>query len=220
MRRICIHADALADWAYIPGQHVRVQINDPLSAYGIVRPAETLRTYTICNFSAADHTFDLFVHLYDGPGIGLTWARSVEVGGDATFWVPLGDFFVRDATHHVFVGEETATVAFGPMIESLGSDARVTGVLESNSVHDEPPLPGVHPLRRVHRNGKSATASTVLVNAVADLELPAEPATAYLAGEAKTLQLVRNHLVRDRGWSRRDITVKPFWTRGKRGLHH
>ncbi|MEO3828389.1 SIP domain-containing protein [Actinomadura sp. B10D3] len=38
------------------------------------------------------------------------------------------------------------------------------------------------------------------------------------AGEARTVQAVRAHLVRERGWPRRSVLVKPFWTPGKRGM--
>jgi NADPH-dependent ferric siderophore reductase len=39
-----------------------------------------------------------------------------------------------------------------------------------------------------------------------------------VAGEARTVQAVAQHLVRDRGWPRRAIRTKPFWTPGKTGL--
>jgi NADPH-dependent ferric siderophore reductase len=41
---------------------------------------------------------------------------------------------------------------------------------------------------------------------------------AYVAGEARTCQAVRNRLVTELGWSRRQIVLKPFWTPGKRGM--
>lgn len=53
----------------------------------------------------------------------------------------------------------------------------------------------------------------------ADLDLPAQPGAAYVAGEARTCQKVRDFLVRERGWPRTAIKVKPFWTPGKRCLH-
>ncbi len=58
----------------------------------------------------------------------------------------------------------------------------------------------------------------LFVGAVGRLDLPEEPGAAYLAGEAGTIQMVRDHLVRERGWNRRDILTKPFWTPGKTGL--
>jgi NADPH-dependent ferric siderophore reductase len=45
------------------------------------------------------------------------------------------------------------------------------------------------------------------------------PYAAYLAGEARTIQMIRGHLVNDRGWNRHHILTKPFWTPGKRGMH-
>jgi NADPH-dependent ferric siderophore reductase len=56
------------------------------------------------------------------------------------------------------------------------------------------------------------------VRGLAGLDLPARPGLAYLAGEARTIQMLRRHLVSDRGWPRQAVVTKPFWTPGKRGL--
>ncbi len=207
--------DRPVELPYTPGQHVRVQINDPLSVYGILRPIETLRTYTIWEY--APDAIDLRIHRYDGEGIGLTWAENARAGDRITFWGPQGDFVTRDAAHHVFVGDETATAAFGPMIRALGPSARVTGVLESEAPGDELAVPGS--LKRVYRRGAPAHYSRTLVAGLEQLDLPTEPGVAYVAGEARTCQLVRDHLVTERGWDRAAIVTKPFWTPGKRGLH-
>ncbi|MEU4408898.1 siderophore-interacting protein [Streptosporangium sp. NPDC023963] len=219
LRRIRLVADGPITFPYAPGQHIRIQINDPLSVYGILRPAETLRTYTIWEFVPEERALELRVHLYEGEGIGLKWAREVRPGEPVTFWWPQGDFFVRDAPFHLFVGEETASAAFGPMIRQLGPSARVHGVLESESAEHDVSVPGPHRLRRVHRAGAPAAASRTLLAAVAGLDLPGGAGAAYVAGEARTCQMVRDHLVRERNWPRTSIKVKPFWTPGKRGLH-
>nr|WP_268244740.1 SIP domain-containing protein [Microbispora rosea] len=57
-----------------------------------------------------------------------------------------------------------------------------------------------------------------LVEMVRSLDLPHTPGVAYLAGEARECQAVRAHLVRERGWPRKAVVVKPFWTPGRRGL--
>ncbi|WP_246258531.1 siderophore-interacting protein [Amycolatopsis anabasis] len=219
MRRIRLVADEPITFPYTPGQHVRIQLNDPLSVYGILRPSETLRTYTIWDFDPGQRAIELRVHRYDGDGIGRKWAEAVRPGEPVTFWWPQGDFFTRDAPYHLFVGEETASAAFGPMLRALDGSARVYGVLESESAEHDLPMPGPHRLRRVYRAGAPAASSRKLLAAVADLDLPGEPGAAYLAGEARTCQLVRDHLVAERGWPRTSIKVKPFWTPGKRGLH-
>ncbi|MFI7611670.1 siderophore-interacting protein [Nonomuraea terrae] len=220
MRRIRLAADAPIAFPYRPGQHIRVQLNDPLSMYGILRPAETLRTYTIWDLDPDRRGLELRAHLYDGGGIGLRWAREVSPGDAVTFWWPQGDFHTReDAPFHLFAGEETASAAFGPMIRALGAGARVIGVLESESPEHDMPLPGPHDLIRVHRGGAPAASSATLVAAVSALDLPGNTGAAYLAGEALTCRVIRDHLVRDRNWPRTAIKIKPFWTPGKRGLH-
>ena len=50
------------------------------------------------------------------------------------------------------------------------------------------------------------------------LPLPEHPGVAYLAGEARTIQTLRKILITERGWDRRDIRTKPFWTPGRTGM--
>ncbi|MEV4374066.1 siderophore-interacting protein [Nonomuraea sp. NPDC049637] len=219
MRRIRLETDQPVAFPYTPGQHVRIQLRDPLSVSGILRPAETLRTYTIWDLAPDRKAIELRVHLYAGDGIGLQWAQAARPGNRVTFWWPQADFFIRDAGYHVFIGEETAGAAFWPMIRALGAPAQVYGVLESETPEHDLAMPGTPPLRRVHRHGAPAVASPVLLAAVAELDLPGNAGAAYVAGEARTCQLVRDFLIRERNWPRASIKTKPFWAPGKRGLH-
>ncbi len=41
---------------------------------------------------------------------------------------------------------------------------------------------------------------------------------AYIAGEARACQAVRRHLIQERNWPRKAVTVKAFRAPGKRGL--
>ncbi|QXJ21824.1 siderophore-interacting protein [Actinomadura graeca] len=220
MRRIRLETGEPIPFPYSPGQHVRIQVNDPLSPRGLLKPLETLRTYTIREHEP--QAFELLAHLYesDGGGIGLRWASQARPGDRVTFWRHQSGFFLHEeADYHLFVGEETASAAFGPMIGALNGSARVFGVLESESPEDDIPMPRPLELRRVHRHGAPAHYSKTLLAGVTELALPDEPGTAYVAGEARTCQMIRDHLVRDRGWPRASVRVKPFWTPGKRGLH-
>jgi NADPH-dependent ferric siderophore reductase len=119
----------------------------------------------------------------------------------------------RPSPYHLFVGEETASVAFGPMLRALG-DAPAYGVIEVGTPADRLPLD----LTWCYRDGRPAASSASLVDAVRALKLPGEPGTAYVAGEARTAQAVRAHLVRERHWPRRAVLIKPFWTPGKKGM--
>lgn len=219
LRRISLTSSNMRQRDVAPGQYVRVQINDPLSVYGILRPGDTLRTYTISDYEAETGRIDIQIHLYEGEGIGLNWARQAKVGQSVIFWGPQGDFLLKPADYYLFVGEETATLGFAPMIAALGCEAKVCAVLESDSSESELYVPSTHPIVRVHRHGRSPIASTVLLDALAQLELPDGAGIAYIAGEARTCQQARKYLMHERGWSLSSILVKPFWAKGKRGLH-
>ena len=102
------------------------------------------------------------------------------------------------------------------MLRALPADAGAYGVIEGADAADHLPLDRT--VTHIERGEESAANSTLLVEALAELELPEHPGVAYLAGEARTIQAARTFLVTQRGWSRRNILTKPFWTPGRRGM--
>lgn len=215
MRRIRIEGDAVGRLAWTPGQHLRVHVTDTSNPRNWLRPRDLLRTYSVWHRDADGLEVCALEH--DGTaGPGARWARSLSVGDPVAFGGPEGRFVLGDGAHHVFAGEETAAVAFGAMLQALPATVPVFGVIEVNEPGDRLPLP--RELDWQYRHGKPAAASQSLLAAFTRLSLPAEPGIAYLAGEARTIQLLRRHLVSDRGWPRQAIRMKPFWTPGKRGL--
>jgi NADPH-dependent ferric siderophore reductase len=213
MRRIVVAVPKL-EWR--PGQQVRVCVGDLSS------PSKWLdglrRSYSVWNYEDGLMTLCVLDH---GDGPGARWARAVRPGDEVLFSKPDGAMVVRPAGYHVFAGEETAAVAFGPMIAALTAEgADVRGVIEVDSPGDRLPLGQPDPERVTwqYRHGGPAASSPGLIAAMAELDLPRGPGSAYVAGEARTVQAVAQHLVRDRGWPRRAIRTKPFWTPGKTGL--
>jgi NADPH-dependent ferric siderophore reductase len=198
MRRLRI---ACPPQEWTPGQQIRISVDGLL----------TRRSYSI--WDGDDGALELCI-LDHGDGPGARWARTVEPGQELIFTKPEGSLVPRPAPYHLFVGEETASVAFGPMLRSLEGSS-VHAVIEVDSPDDRLPLEGVN---WHYREGAPAASSKTLVEAVRSLSLPAEPGIAYVAGEARTVQAVRAHLVEDRGWNRRSVLTKPFWTPGKKGM--
>ncbi|MFI0352920.1 siderophore-interacting protein [Actinomadura sp. 9N407] len=198
MRRLRIACPAQS-WK--PGQQIRISVD------GLM----TRRSYSI--WDGDDDGLELCV-LDHGDGPGARWARTAEPGQELIFTKPEGSMIPRPAPYHLFVGEETASVAFGPMLRSL-EGSPVHAVIEVDSPDECLPLKDV---KWLYREGASAASSEPLVEAVRNLALPAEPGIAYVAGEARTVQAVRAHLVNDRGWDRRSVLTKPFWTPGKKGM--
>ncbi|MBN6055004.1 siderophore-interacting protein, partial [Nonomuraea sp. RK-328] len=219
MRRVRIGGEELAGLAWTPGQHVRLLVNDLFAARTWLSGAvgDALRTYSVWHRDATWETLDLVGYDHGGDSPGATWIRDARPGQEAAFTRPEGGFVAREgAPYHLFAGEETASVAFGAMLRALPPGEAVYGVVEAGDPRDHLDLS--RELVRVCRDGASAARSEVLLNAVRELDLPPEPGVAYLAGEARTIQAVRAHLVDERGWNRRDVRTKPFWTPGKRGL--
>lgn len=209
MRLIRLAGAALRGLAWVPGQQVRVRVRDP-------RGRTALRTYSVWSYQGDEIELCILDH-GDGPGAG--WARSLGDGDEVLLRKPEGTFVAaKAAPYHVFAGEETASVAFGAMLGALPAGARVYGAVEVAREDDRLPLPRTAELSWRFRRDAPAASSAGLVSAIRGLDLPAEPGVAYLAGEARTCQAVRAHLVSERGWPRRSVLVKPFWAPGKRGL--
>ncbi|MEW2517821.1 siderophore-interacting protein [Actinacidiphila alni] len=221
LRHIALTGPELTGLAWQPGQHVRLQVGAAPGAVDWL--VGTLRTYTVWDYDG--ETLELIVYQHgedEGPGAG--WARTARPGDELRLMKPEGSLVLDPAArYHLFVGEETAQVAYGPMLRALPAGQRAFGCLEVDTPDERLDLggPGTAAnwdLNWSFRQGRSAASATSLVDAVRALDLPAEPGTAYLAGEARTIQLVRRHLTEDRHWPRRSIRTKPFWTPGRKGM--
>jgi NADPH-dependent ferric siderophore reductase len=214
MRRIRIEAPGLTS---VPGQQVRVRVADPRDPRNWLRMMDILRTYSIWRHD--DDVIELCVFDHGGDGPGERWARALSVDDTVHFGRPEGSFTLADQdtdTYHVFAGEETAAVAFGALLRALPAQVTAYGVIEVDEPTDQLPLD--REFRWLYRHGQPAASSEALVNGLAELPLPSSPGVAYLAGEARTIQMLRRHLVSERGWPRRSVRTKPFWAPGKRGM--
>ncbi|MGW5656365.1 siderophore-interacting protein [Streptomyces humi] len=200
MRRLRIDGDQLAGLDVRPGQQVRVLVG------GL-----TLRTYSVWRHDPSG-VVELCVLDHPEGGPGAHWGRTVGPGEQVRLRRPEGTFTLRpDAAHHVFVGDETASVAFGAMLAALPADAEVSGCVETATAADRLPLAHGDRLDWTLRGG------TALPDAVRRLA-PGPGGVAYVAGEARTVQAVRKVLVQELGWDRRTVLTKPFWTPGKKGM--
>lgn len=216
-RRLRLGGPDLHGLTWIPGQQVRIATGTEETGGPLARMGE-LRTYSVWHHDPEAGELHLCV-LDHGDGPGARWARTAQVGQEVRFRGPEGSFTLRqDAPYHLFAGEETAAVAFGPMLRAVPADITVHGAIETATAADRLPLPRAAELSRPLRGTASAAHSETLLTAVRDLAIPATPGVAYLAGEAHTIQMITKHLVQERLWPRRAIRTKPFWTPGKRGM--
>lgn len=213
MRRIQLRGPRLEGLTWTPGQHIRLQVTGFRESVARLRPRDTLRTYSIHQADRDAATLDI-VMFDHGQAVtpAKRWAANVSVGDEVNFTRPQGNLVVcHDAPYHLFAGEETASVAFAAMLRSLPVGAEVHGVIEGEP--GATPLPLARPLTHVVRRD-----ATALADALRTLDLPDQPGVAYLAGEARTIQTLRRILIDERGWDRRQVVTKPFWTPGRTGM--
>lgn len=214
MRRIRIADPTLRRLPWQPGQHVRVHVI-PQERYS----HDALRTYSVWQYDAEAGIIDLCV-LLQGNGPGSRWAQQIQAGEAVMLFGPTGKFVLEpNAPWYLFAGEETAAVTFQAMLRDLPPEARVYGYMEGESPDDQlPALPNGHTLPWVYRQGLLASPSQGLVDAMHRLALPPEPGLAYLAGETQTCLALRDYLLRERGWPKERVRVKPYWEPGRTGL--
>lgn len=221
MRRIRFAGPRLQGLTSRPGQHIRLQVAGLGASVMRLQLHDALRTYSIHDADPDAGTLDIVMLDHDADPNTTSparhWMSSVSIGDQVRMTRPQGHFVIRDnAPYHVFAGEETASVAFAAMLRSLPDSAEVHGVVEGATRADHLPLERA--LAHVERGNRPAADSAVLTDALRALPLPDHPGVAYLAGEARTIQALRRLLVTERGWDRRAILTKPFWTPGRRGM--
>ncbi|SNQ51164.1 Siderophore-interacting protein [Frankia canadensis] len=225
-RRIVLAGAPLIDLPWTPGQSVSVLFVDPSAPGSWLRnPRDMKRSYSVWDADPTAGRLELAVYDHGGDSPGATWSRTVQPGDDVITTKPDGHLTARpDAAHHLFVGDDTAAVPLSAILRALPAGTEARAIFECDDPADELPPPGARDATAtfrttwVHRKGASAASSPLLPRAVAELDLPEQPGVAYVAGEARTVQSVRNHLVNDRGWPRRAVLTEPFWTPGKRGM--
>ncbi len=218
MRRIRIEGSSLRGLNWVPGQHIRLRVGNLGGPRTLIRDLrDALRTYSIWDYDDRG-LLDVCVLDHQDPGPGARWSRTVRIGQEVAFLPPEGRLRVQNsAPYHVFVGDETASVAFGAMLRALPSSARIRAVVEVGAPTDRLPLARPEDVTWTYRRGAPATEGSRLLDALRALELPTAPGVAYVAGEARSCQVVRRHFGTERNWPRKAVTVKAFWAVGKHG---
>ncbi|MGH3222914.1 MAG: siderophore-interacting protein [Streptosporangiaceae bacterium] len=167
MRRIRLAGSGLASLSPLPGQQLRIVVNDLFSREALRSMfRNVLRTYSVWDHIPRAGTVDLCV-LDHGDGPGARWARQVRAGNEVLFGGPEGQFTLQQAAYHLFVGEETAQVAFGAMLRALPHQATVHGIIKVDEEADRVPLAHGEAISWLSRHGASAECSATLIGASA-----------------------------------------------------
>jgi NADPH-dependent ferric siderophore reductase len=189
--------------------------NEFLRADGTRPP---IRTLTPRRFDADRSELDVDVVLH-GDGALSSWAAGAEVDSPVAVSGP-GRGYAIDAdpsAAYLLAGDETAIAAMSGLLEALPPTATVDVLVEVADPAARHALPD-HPGANVEwlDLAPGAPAGEAMFDAITSRELT--PGTrVWVAGEAAGVQRIRRHLFEERGWSRRDATVRGYWKHGRAG---
>lgn len=215
LRGIGLAGRDLAGLDWTPGQHVRVFFSPPAHLLEAVRADS--RDYSVWSYDPSG-SCELRIYLHGEDGPGERWARGVRPGDEVALTRPEGHLTaVPGAAFHLVVGDDPGAVALGAIVRGLPPSAPLHGVIELADAQERSDYPRAGELDWHYRDGAAAAASGRLAEAVRGLTLPDGEGVAYVAAEARTCRLVRDHLIRERGWRREAVRTKAFWTAGRRG---
>lgn len=184
------------------------------------------RTYTAraVRPAAAEVDLDFVAHGDGGPA--SRWASRARPGDPAVLVGPdargdsarVGVEWRPGAAREVLLaGDETAVPAICSIVESLPAGMTGQAFLEVPTAADRLAVRAPAGLE-VHWLPRAQGAHGLLLReAVRELTWirPADgTAYAWLAGEASAVRALRRHLVRERGWDRRQVTFMGYWRAG------
>jgi NADPH-dependent ferric siderophore reductase len=157
---------------------------------------------------------DVVVH---GEGAASAWASGATAGRRAAVSGPARGYSVDpDAAILIVGGDETAIPAIGQILEALPATVDVSVHVETATIDARPPLPP-RPRCRVHWVGQSGPVpGQALAGQLSRVDLPAG-ARLWAAGEAASMQRVRQALLAERGIPRNQVTIRGYWKHGRRG---
>lgn len=217
MHRVVLTAPAIDGLRYSAGQDLMLRV--PLVGDRVVN-----RRYTIRQSDPIGRTVTLDVSLH-AAGPGTDWIRSAGVADRIDAIGPRGKITLDpDADWHLFVVDETGLPGALAMIEALPPGSTALAILEIDSPADEL-LPATREAQRLdmrwlHRGGQSVPGDpSLMLEAVAAVELPSGLGHAYVAAEARVVREV-NRTLTGRGLGPDQVSGKAYWRRGLPNAEH
>jgi len=204
-RTITFRSTDLVGFDRQPGQDLMLEVP---TADRAVR-----RRYTIRRSDPVAGTLEIDAVLH-GTGPFARWAATATTGDRIEGIGPRGVVAVRpDATHHLFVGDESSMAFAFAMVEALPAGMTATVLLTSEA---EPP-DVAFPDSEAHVDLGWAHLSDI-IGRLRALPLP-DGTAAYLNGE-RTLVREATEVLAARGLAPASIQAKPYWRRDQPNASH
>lgn len=171
------------------------------------------RDYTVRSVDpdADSFAFDVVRH---ESGLASDLAFSAAVGDSLKFAGPKTCAGISEGIDfHLLVADETALPAVGRWLEDAPAGTRGHIIVEVPTAEDIQQIPTAAEVEIdwLVRGSTPPGESTLLYEAVQNVDLPAGRTYAWCAGEALTVAPIRRHLRRDLGLPKEDVEVLGYW---------
>jgi NADPH-dependent ferric siderophore reductase len=224
MARITLSAPAFADFGVAePGEIITLGWAPPgeelvLPQLGWRFPRGTReqhwRNYTVRGLDPARAEVDVDFALHDDPGQATRWAAHAAPGDKTGFAGPRTHWDRDpDADWLLLAADDTGVPAALAILESLPAGHRAIAVLEVADDRERQTVdtPADVDVRWISRDGRPPGTTSLLPDAVRELELPSGRGQVWGAGESRAMRRVRDHVRRGRGIAKEAVSVLGYW---------
>ncbi|HEV2887191.1 MAG TPA: siderophore-interacting protein [Jatrophihabitans sp.] len=206
MRRIVLTAPEIAGRNWPLGCDIAVVLAGPDGR-------EVRRRYTVRSCAGQRLVIDAVLH---GHGPGSSWAQSLELGEQVSFFGPRGELPLPPASWLLALTDESGLPAIGAVAEAAAEAGRDLQVLaEIAEDRERYPLAATAEVRWLTRDGRPPGRPELLIGALDLLRPGSGPGYAYLLGESRAIVAVRDELAR-LGLSRSEVYAKGYWNLNSR----
>ena len=192
--------------------------NGPIWPEAHLRPIT--RTYSVRRYCVQKNELDIdfVLHGADSPASG--WAVNAMPGDYLGVAGPGGpDPLLSPADQHFIAGDLTALPAVCALLECLPQHSKGHAIIEIDREDYRQPVVN-HTQIQLHwvlRNPKVNAQENTLLQAIksAQLPLPGQSLSAFVAGENGSVLAVRDYLRGMYGLQKRNLYAVPYWNRGQ-----
>lgn len=168
---------------------------------------------------------DLVFAVHDVPegvagGHAVRWAQTAEPGDPVALWGPRqGGAPPPDTDWCLLVADETGLPQVAVILEHRPPGVAVHAFVELDGPDDRLPLAGVDAdghgdgveVHWLYRRGAAAGTTSLLVDAVRSLKLPAGHVFAWGGAESRAVTAIRKYLRHECGIERERVTMVGYW---------
>lgn len=214
------HADHIKAFFFPEGVEPKIAPIGERGAEFAENERPQMRDYTPRAWDVDKGWLDLdFVLHGDGPA--SSWAAQAKPGQKLLIGGPRGSLVVPAAYDwYLLAGDETALPALGRRIEELPAGSKVVAIIEVDNPAEEQAFETQADLSLtyVHRNGRPAGTTSLILDTIASASFPPGDGYAYIAGESGMSKAVRAHL-EQRGFNPEHVRAAGYWLLGEADAH-